>query len=56
MIALATGWGVFWLLVWVFGLVLGVTAKADGLTGLSFIMTVVSLAWLMAVGIVAVLL
>ena len=50
MFAFLVGWGVFWLLIWLFVLVIGLVTKedTDNLIGMGFVGAVVSIAYLIA--------
>lgn len=51
MIGFLVGWGVFWFLIWLAGVGLGLLVKDDGVTGVSLLMLGVSSIFLIAVGI-----
>lgn len=43
------GWGVFWLLVWLLALFVGILGRSDGLTGTGALGTVFCVIYLIAV-------
>lgn len=43
------GWGVFWLLLWMLALFVGLLGRSDGLTGMGALGTVFSVIYLIAV-------
>lgn len=53
MISFLVGWGAFWLLFWLAGMGLGLLTRQDGITGVSLIMSAVSVIFLVAVGVVS---